>query len=109
MCRWLYEGCRVEILSAKSKDLGFTNRWYEPAMSHPKTVHLQNGLCIKLFELPWFIASKMKAVLSRGWKDLRSSHNFEDIVYLWDNIPTMITEMKRVPPDLNSYFVSTLS
>jgi hypothetical protein len=93
----------VDIMSADAKSLGFTNRWYAPAMK--ETVHYQidSNLAIKLFPLKYYIATKLEATFSRGWPDLRMSHDFEDIVYLWDGVEDIQTAWADAEPELKDY------
>lgn len=41
-------------------------------------------IIIKILPLPYFLASKMEAFFDRGIKDLYGSHDFEDILYIFN-------------------------
>lgn len=109
ICRWLFDGVPVDVMPPADRVLGFTNRWYRPGMKHAIRKPLPNGLEIQVFALPWFLAAKMVAVRSRGWPDLRMSHDFEDIVYLWDCVPDLAEQIARAPKDLGSWIREELA
>lgn len=109
ICRWLLGEHRVDIMSADPRDLGFSNRWYASAMNYPIKIPIEGGISIQLFALPYYIATKTEAVLSRGWPDLRTSHDFEDIVYLWDSVPGLFEQLRDCDPELRLYIAKTMS
>lgn len=45
-----------------------------------------DGFSIRLLPLPYYMAAKFDAFYDRGGKDPRTSHDFEDIVYLLNHI-----------------------
>lgn len=108
ICRWLFGEAKVDIMSADAKSLGFTNRWYAPAMREPKLYQMDSNLAIKLFPLTYFIATKLEATFSRGWPDLRMSHDFEDIVYLWDGVEDIRTAWADAETELQNYMKSAM-
>jgi len=88
--------------------MGFTNKWYAGGIKHSFNYQLSENIQIKLFELPYFLATKFEAVLHRGSLDLRMSHDFEDIIYLWSNIPDILEQCKKTDGNLRNYFSVTL-
>lgn len=85
ICRWIYEDTIVDIMPTDEKILGFSNQWYEAGIAHKIIQPLTDQLSIFTFTLPYYLASKFVALNSRGSKDLRTSHDFEDIIYVLDN------------------------
>ncbi|HSW59574.1 MAG TPA: hypothetical protein VLJ60_02180 [bacterium] len=85
ICRWIYNGIKVDVMPMISSVLGFGNIWYETGFSKREKRSLSNGIEIFVFPLMIYMAAKMEAVKDRGLPDLRFSHDFEDIVYLFDN------------------------
>ncbi len=107
ICRWVFNGVHVDIM-LPDLQMGFTNRWYADGIKHSFNYQLNKNLQIKLFELPYFLATKFEAVLHRGVSDLRMSHDFEDIIYLWSNIPDIFERCKKTDSNLQNYFSVTL-
>ncbi len=107
ICRWIFNGVRVDVM-LPDLQMSFTNRWYAEGIKHSFNYQLSESLQIKLFELPYFLATKFEAVLHRGSLDLRMSHDFEDIIYLWSNIPDIFERCKRTDSNLQGYFSATL-
>jgi len=107
ICRWIFNNVHIDIM-LPNMEMGFTNKWYADGMKHPLNYQLNKNLKIKLFELPYFLATKFEAVLHRGLPDLRMSHDFEDIVYLWNNVHNIFEQCKKAEVNLQNYFSATL-
>ncbi len=67
-----------------------------------------SGAVIHIFALPWFVATKIVAAKGRGGNDLRWSHDFEDVIYLWDCIPDFVDRLKYAPADLAAWIAKEL-
>ncbi len=85
ICRWIYNGIKVDVMPLISSVLGFGNMWYESGFNKREKRSLGNGIEIFVFPLMIYMSAKMEAVKDRGLQDLRFSHDFEDIIYLFDN------------------------
>ncbi|MCL2284675.1 MAG: nucleotidyl transferase AbiEii/AbiGii toxin family protein [Fibromonadales bacterium] len=107
ICRWIFNKVLVDTL-VPNLQMGFTNKWYAEGIKHSFDYQLNKNLQIKLFELPYFLATKFEAVLHRGASDLRTSHDFEDIVYLWSNVPDILGQCQKAEDNLQNYFSITL-
>lgn len=83
--RWLFDDIIVDVMPTNEKILGFSNRWYEAGISKKVLYKLSGQLSIFAFTPVYYLASKFEAMNSRGGKDLRTSHDFEDIIYVMDN------------------------
>ena len=75
ICRYTVKGLIVDVMPTKSDILGFTNRWYQPGFKNAIT-HILGEEQIKIFSLPYFLASKLEAFVDRGNKDGRTSKDF---------------------------------
>jgi predicted nucleotidyltransferase len=106
ICRWIFNKVYVDIM-LPNLQMGFTNKWYAEGIKHSFCYQLNKHLQIKLFELPYFLATKFEAVLHRGLPDLRMSHDFEDIIYLWSNVPDILEQCKKAESNLQNYFSET--
>jgi hypothetical protein len=100
VCRWLIEGIKVDVMPTQEDILGFSNRWYLPAIYHAEKLDLEEGLSIRLVTPPYFLATKIEAFLGRGQGDYLASHDLEDILIVLDGRPEIITEIKNSPLDL---------
>ncbi|QQS05991.1 MAG: hypothetical protein IPK50_03660 [Fibrobacterota bacterium] len=100
ICRWIYDGTIVDVMPADGDVLGFTNPWYGPGLENTIWYRLPSGTEIRIFALPWYVGTKMVAAKGRGGNDLRWSHDFEDVIYLWDCIPDFVDRLMRASADL---------
>lgn len=85
ICRWIYDDIIVDIMPTNESILGFSNRWYEAGIANKISQPLTNNLSIFTFTVPYYLASKFEAMNSRAGTDLRTSHDFEDLIYVMDN------------------------
>jgi hypothetical protein len=85
ICRWIYKNIQVDVMPSDPKILGFSNRWYDEGIQNKITKILPNGTKIYVFSPEYYLATKFEAHKNRGAKDLRTSQDFEDIVYILDN------------------------
>lgn len=72
--RWTFAGIKLDVMPIDQAVLGFSNRWYEPAMQTAVTVTLREGLSIRLVTATCFVATKLVAFLDRGKGDYLESH-----------------------------------
>jgi predicted nucleotidyltransferase len=84
ICRYQIQGITVDIMPTHPEAIGFSNKWYPDGFKESVTVNI-DGKSIKIFSLPYFIASKLEAFNSRGKGNYRFSSDFEDIVYVLEN------------------------
>lgn len=85
ICRWVYKGETVDIMPDDKNVLGFTNEWYKPAFAHRKEIMLPDGTSVFIFPALYYVATKVEAIKGRGGNDLRTSHDFEDLIYVLNN------------------------
>ena len=60
--------------------LGFSNKWYKAGIKNSQSIKIDKNLSIKIFKLPYFLASKIAAHLNRGENDFRTSKDIEDFI-----------------------------
>lgn len=65
ICRWAHGDIRLDVMPIDEKILGFSNRWYKPAMESAQAVLLANGLTIEWLQRHFF--------LEPSWKHLRDA------------------------------------
>lgn len=85
VCRWIYGGIKVDVMPAHSAVMGFSNRWYPDGIRSKIEVKLPDATNINILSPEYYLATKFEAHLNRGGDDLRTSHDFEDIIYVLDN------------------------
>ncbi len=95
ICRWIYKGIKVDIMPTEEEILGFSNQWYTIGMEKKIIKTLPDGTEIFLFPPEIFLAAKIEAHNSRGGKDLRQSHDFEDIIYILDNYADLLQDISN--------------
>ena len=85
--------------------MGFTNRWYLPALKNAKETTLDNGLTIRLISPAYFIATKLFAFRSRGKSDFYC-HDMEDIINVINGNINIVTEILSSDEDVRNYIRS---
>jgi len=81
ICRFRYEDIKVDVMATKAIGWAPANPWFGPGFK--EIIHFKvDEIEINCLSLPYFLATKFTAFYDRGAKDPRTSHNFEDIVYL---------------------------
>lgn len=108
ICRWTFHNIKVDIMPSDAKLLGFTNKWYKQGYETKEKIILPNGQAIFLFPLPVYIATKLEAVENRGMKDLLLSHDFEDVIYLFDNCKNIVSTILSSEKEIRLYIAKAL-
>lgn len=104
ICRWLYRGFKVDIMSTNSSAAGFTNRWYEEGVENAIEV-VSIPVSVKIFNLPYFLASKIVAFRDRGNNDYMGSPDMEDIISLLEVADEALLEtiLPKVSKNLRTF------
>ena len=68
-------GAQVYVMPLDEKILGFSNRWYRPAMKSAVERKLEPGLSIRVVNSAYFCATKLEAFASRGKGDYMAGHD----------------------------------
>ena len=102
ICRWIISGTIVDVMPISENILGFTNEWYATAMENavPFTI---DAIRIRILNVPYFFATKLSALRSRGMRDLRTSKDFEDLVYVLNNRADVLRDIMSGTPEVLSY------
>jgi hypothetical protein len=107
--RWICQGIRVDVMPTRSEILGFTNEWYEEGYRHTRRIQLGNDVVINVPDAPYFLAIKVAALHNRGIGDLRTSSDFEDIVYLLRNRESIVSEIQAVDSSVKEYLADSFT
>jgi len=102
ICRYQIQGITVDIMPTHPEVLGFSNKWYPAGFKEAISIKVDDR-SIKIFSLPFFIASKLEAFKSRGKGNYLFSSDFEDIVYVLENNSQARELLLNASPEVLSY------
>lgn len=85
ICRWHINGIIVDIMPTNDDSIGFKNIWYPEAYKNAINYSIDEECTVKVLSSPYFIATKLEAFKGRGKGDGRTSQDFEDIIYIFEN------------------------
>jgi len=112
VCRWISGDLLVDLMPTDPSILGFSNRWYRPALENARPVKIGKHE-VRIATAPYFLATKLEAFHSRGKNDFQMSRDLEDIVTVIDGRPELVDEVRLAPADVQKYlsdeFVALLS
>jgi len=103
LCRWKFNGIKVDVMPTDATVLGFGNRWYRSGMAHAEDFKLPSGMHVAVFSAPYLIATKLEAFHGRGQGDFMGSKDIEDIVALLDGCPDAEQKLAAAPADVRKY------
>ncbi|MCK4663237.1 MAG: hypothetical protein KAT68_10250 [Bacteroidales bacterium] len=103
ICRWIFKDIVVDIMPTDENILGFSNIWYIDGILNSQLINLPNGIDIKIFTIPYFLASKIEAFNARSKGDFRTSSDFEDIIYLLDSRISIKEDLIHANEKVKSY------
>jgi predicted nucleotidyltransferase len=106
ICRWGHGDIRLDVMPTDEKILGFSNRWYKPAMENSQTVQLANDLAIRVVTAPLFLGTKLEAFNGRGKNDYFGSQDLEDVIAVVDGRESLLDEIQHAPKELKGYLAS---
>ena len=101
MYRYTYEEILIDFIPFEETPLGPTNSWLKRGFDYAYTIEV-GQLAIKILPVSLFLATKWEAFKNRG-SDPRSSHDFEDIVYVIDNNLEVVEEIFNGTKNVQSY------
>jgi hypothetical protein len=98
---------KVDVMPLRPDILGFSNEWYQEGFRHIHMVSLGAGVTVNLLDTPYFLATKLAALHNRGLGDLRTSSDFEDIVYILRNRGSLLDEVEASDGRVRQYLSVT--
>jgi hypothetical protein len=107
ICSYRYNDIAVDIMAASDSMRGPANRWYQVGFDTLETIQI-NDTPIQVLSAPCFLATKFEAYNSRGQGDYRTSHDFEDIIYVIDNRTTIVEEVKNSDESIQGFLKSEI-
>ena len=106
ICRYKIQGIIVDIMPTNDPSIGFTNIWYPEGFEKAVDHEIDERSIIKILSAPYFIATKLEAHKARGKNDGRTSHDFEDIVYVLENRESIWEEIDNSDSSFKEYLRS---
>ncbi|WP_269225534.1 nucleotidyl transferase AbiEii/AbiGii toxin family protein [Flavobacterium eburneipallidum] len=103
ICSYRFKGIPIDIMPAEESAIGDSNSWYAPGFKDLKTVIIGNNISIQILSAPYFLATKFEAFKNRGFNDYRSSHDFEDIIFVLDNRTSIVDEILQADEEVKNY------
>jgi predicted nucleotidyltransferase len=106
--RWRAGEMLLDVMPTDERILGFSNRWYRPAIETASRVTLTGGLAVRLVTAPYFAATKLEAFFGRGRNDYLASHDLEDLLTVVDGRPELGDEIAGSTANLRAYVAQTM-
>ena len=101
MYRYSFDDILIDFIPYEETSLGPTNRWFKPGFKKAMTVPIGDTK-IKILPASLFLATKWEAFKKRGG-DPRTSHDFEDIIYVVDNNLEIVEDVKNAENDVQKF------
>jgi predicted nucleotidyltransferase len=105
ICRYKVQGIIVDIMPTNEEVLLFSNKWYAEGFTNAINYLIDAEHTIKIFSAPYFIATKLEAFKNRGKNDGRTSTDFEDIIFVFENRSSIWGELIVAPPSIKEYLI----
>lgn len=106
MCRFRLQDIKVDVMSTKEVGWAPANPWFEPGFNNAVPIQIE-GIQIKILPLAYFLATKFSAFTSRGGRDPRMSHDFEDIVYILNYTSDFKEKILNSGVDVRQYLIES--
>jgi predicted nucleotidyltransferase len=105
VCRWRSRDPQLvlDVMPIDPNILGFSNPWYEEAISTAEPVTLDSGTAIRAARPAPLVATKLSAWKGRGNGDVLRSLDVHDVLTLVNGRPELIAEIHSAPDDLRSF------
>lgn len=101
ICRWTKGPLIVDVMPTREY-LGFTNTWYELAVTTAVIAQLPTGQSVRHITAPLLIATKIESFYGRGKGDFLH-HDIEDIVNVVDGRPEVVEEVFSAPEPVRQF------
>jgi predicted nucleotidyltransferase len=102
ICRWRNGEIKLDLMPLDEHILGFSNRWYKPAMDAATELEIEPGLRVHVVTAPYFCATKLEAFRGRGKGDYLASHDLEDLITVVDGRQELLDELRAASGDVRA-------
>ena len=93
----------MDIMPTNDTSIGFHNIWYAEGYQKAIPFDLDERTTIRILPTPYLIATKIEAFRGRGNKDGRTSHDFEDLIFLLENRSSIWDELYATEGRLRTF------
>ena len=108
ICRFAFEDLLVDVMSTQTIGWAPGNRWFGAGFNKAVIIPLED-VEVQILPFPYFMASKMDAFFDRGMKDLYTSHDFEDIVYIFNYATRVVEQILNADDDaVKNYLIDSI-
>lgn len=107
ICSYKYKDIPVDIMPAEDGPLGPSNKWYKIGFENLCKVKVKEEE-VHILCAPAYLATKFEAFNNRG-KDYRTSHDFEDIIYVLDNRLTIVQEVEESQAEIKEFLKTEIN
>jgi hypothetical protein len=105
ICTYKYNDIAVDIMPSTDTMRGPSNRWYSIGFDSIQKTSLE-GVTIQVLSAACHLAAKFEAYNHRGNDDYRTSHDFEDIIYVIDNRTTIVDDVRLADQRIKDFLQS---
>lgn len=106
ICSYKYKNIPIDIMAMEDGPLGPANKWYSIGFQNLWITKAKDEE-IRILSAPCYLATKFEAFNDRG-KDYRTSHDIEDIIYIFDNRIKIVEEIKQSDPRIRKFLIEQL-
>ncbi len=104
VCHFTYQNILLDVMATKEIGWAPANPWFQNGFKSAQ-IHRLGNVQIKIMLLAYYLAAKLTAFKNRGG-DPRTSHDFEDVVYILDNRTTLIADILESDDDVKFFLIS---
>ena len=102
ICRFRLEDIKVDVMATKEVGWAPSNLWFALGFKNAESVKFDN-IDIKVLPVTYFLASKFEAFEDPGNSDPFGSHDFEDIIYVFDNHVHFVKDILNAEDEVRKY------
>jgi hypothetical protein len=106
-CRWRYHHLIIDVMPTDERILGFSNRWYGPAIASARRVSIA-GLQARVITPIYYLVTKLEAFRGRGNDDYSGSHDLEDLVAVIDGRTEIVVDVRGGERDVRTYVTTEI-
>lgn len=103
ICRYLMDGCKVDVMPISAAAIGLRSRWFPEALSSAILRPIGKNESAPIIPSAYFLATKLEAFKDRGHEDYQASHDLEDFLAVIDGCATIVDQIAQAPADLRQY------
>ncbi len=109
ICRWVVEGCRVDVMPMDSRVLGMNSKWFPEVLRLSIRTALGEGVSANVVSPAMFLATKLEAFNDRGKGDVYMSHDLEDIITVVDGRAEISADVVAAPAEVRAFIAGWLA